>query len=299
MSLESLPTYPDLFGLSSEKILEIENICHKRKHLDLNEKLLDRIEEDVSFLTHAGLHKTDIYNNHRNMYMKFWNMQTNETLEQDYINDFIEELPESFGNKWCLHSIATNDILLNDQHLRITCLEWNGAEQCPIETYFSDKYHGYERGCSDWFIKNLDKNISIWVPDLLPAQMSMFGFCQSPMSVYRLDLVKYIQVMNINKHIELLPTVKSGIWASPSGSYSIDFVRTLDIIDEINNDEYHAILIQDMHMSLFIHFHDANDVRANKEKILRVFECDLRVGNIFNSDGYIGFRKKKKISLVT
>src|ERR1044071_2995489 len=112
MSIESLPTYPDLFELSSEKILEIENNCHKRKHLDPNEKLLDRIEKDLSILTNAGLHKTDIYNNHRNMYMKFHDKQINMSEHQNHFNDFIKSLPESFGNGWCLRSRVTNDIVL-------------------------------------------------------------------------------------------------------------------------------------------------------------------------------------------
>ena len=41
---------------------------------------------------------------------------------------------------------------------------------------------------------NLDTNENLWIPDLLPAQVSMFGFFQN--LEYRLDPEKYIRVTN-------------------------------------------------------------------------------------------------------
>jgi hypothetical protein len=143
--------------------------------LDTQEKLLERILKDLKILKIYGLHKEDIYLNHRNMYLKFNKLDEFNALTCDdnqhgpHLNNLLDNLPEKFGNNWCLASKITNEIELNKQHLRITRFVWNGAEECQIEKSFTNQYYGYSRGDCDWFVTNLDLNLNIWIPDLLPA----------------------------------------------------------------------------------------------------------------------------------
>ena len=39
----------------------------------------------------------------------------------------------------------------------------------------------------------------MWIPDLLPAQITMFGFSQSANLPYHLDLEKYITIMGLSR----------------------------------------------------------------------------------------------------
>ena len=177
-----------------------------RGHLDSSDKLLDHIQSNLITLSAHGLTKADIYANHRNMYLLFNKTDTYDAYSQkdeacDHAKDIIEKCPPRNG--WCCWGSTTNVIVLNNQQLRITCLVWGGAEECPIEKHFSDKYHGHSRayysGYRDWFVTNLTSRMQMWIPDLLPAQITMFGFSQSANLPYHLDLEKYITIMGLSR----------------------------------------------------------------------------------------------------
>lgn len=219
MSTEILPTYPDLKTLDSQKLNEIEQKCYASGHLDTHERLLDRIAIDLANLNSLGVAKEDIYRNHRNMVLKAHHLDEYNVYLTNQIHkhphDLYDHVSKYTNIQWCLQHVIVNEIKLNGQHLLITCLIWGGAEQCPIEKSFSNKYHGYERGDSDWLVTNLDNNQSIWVPDLVPAQIGMFGFFQSPSSPYRIDIKQYINVFG--KPTEIIPIHTIDVWSFSGG----------------------------------------------------------------------------------
>lgn len=248
MTSQTLPNYPDLFTLESHIVQIIENECRIAKHLNPSDSLLNIIKRNLAILAKYNLDKNDICNNHRNMYLKFnktdeFDAYSEENGADEHARELINNCPPR--NEWSCHGKMTNEITLNGQHLRITCIIWGGAEECPIETYFNSEYHGYSRGDRDWFVTNLTKNKKLWIPDLLPAQIAMFGFNQSSDLPYHLDLEKYIDIMGITGPgpILILPTIIENYWFA-NGTQT----RDLSHIDESylklreeTNDNYHAI----------------------------------------------------------
>ena len=305
MTSETLPEYNDLFSLDSDKLSEIETKCYNKGHLDPNEKLLDRIKQDTDFLKSKGVTKEDIYTNHRNMYLKF--NKTNEydaytinnhELVHNHAKDLMDNLPEGFGHHWSCKGMTTNEINLNGQHLRISCVVWGGAEECPIETSFSDEYHGYSRGDRDWFVTNLDKHISMWIPDLVPAQAGMFGFFQSPISPYRIDPAKYLELAGIGGSIELVKSHKVHKWGFGSGPANKETVLKKLILKEEDNEQYHAYLCNENGKDkLCINFKDPIWIEENKEEKITVFDLPFSLDAIFNTNGYLLCDKSYSIVL--
>jgi len=201
MSCRKLPNYPDF--LEREKIREIlikmEPKIVESGHLNKDEGIIERIKIDKLILDKYGLIKMDIYNNHYNMANTFRYLGTNRTKTELHQPKFNNLLPEKFGDHWSMWVYGTYDIELNGGKYRVSMMTWGGAEQCPIEKLFTDEYKGYERGDRDWFIENLETKELLWVPDLLPYQVGMWGFFQSPSSPYRLDPKKYIKFFNLDK----------------------------------------------------------------------------------------------------
>ena len=313
MTTEELPIYPQLSTINNDELLKIQKKCRGKGHLDFDENLLDRINEDLFFLQSKGIKKEDIYKNHRNMYLKYnktnkYNAFTTDNHGDHHI-ELVDNLPENFGNDWSGNGLTTNEIELNGQHLRVSCIVWNGAEECPIEKSFSNKYHGYERGDRDWFITNLDKNINIWIPDLVPAQAGMFGFFQSPSSPYRIDPKKYIEVFNITGEINILETIETYEWGLGAGSYSDDFMKKFFFddentkqIDENEKDIYKAYLFEkyygkNLENRLCILFKDDEWVKENRDETIIVFNYPLPVSSVFATNGYLEFRQCKIINL--
>ncbi len=292
MSIEILPNYPDLFSLEEKKINEIEKKCCRAGHLDPKESLLERITKDLDILSQHNLNKNDIYVNHRNMNLKFDNVDEfdaytcNKNEHGSHADNLISDLPSNFGKGWCLRTKITNEIHLNKQQLRITCFVWGGAEQCPIEKSFSKQYHGYQRGDRDWFVTNLNLNLNIWIPDLLPAQISMFGFFQSQSSHYRLDLEKYVKIMGFNQLVPIISikSHKETYWRFPSGPFRLN--RDVDIIIEEETNIYHAIYnlceYDRNKKELQIHFKNNQWIKDNKHQKINIFSLDLDIDDIFN-----------------
>jgi len=248
MSVENLPTYPDLFSDAiKEQIPTIEEKLRKEGHLG-GEGLLKRISKDMDILKNAGLSKEDIYKNHRNMYMIFNECDENmsndkiaEVLEKTqnvkHYDELIKNMAKNFTREWCCWSRIIQMININNQQIIVWCIIWGGAEECPIEKHFDSKYHGYSRGDRDWFVYNIDKHEGLWIPDLLPAQVGMWGFCQSPSSAYRLDLEKYLKIFNITKPVDLLPTKMEYYWriSTWGGEFSEDKIYPINDFSDRKN----------------------------------------------------------------
>ena len=248
MSVENLPTYPDLFSDTiKEQIPTIEEKLRKAGHLG-DEGLLERISKDMEILKNAGLSKEDTYKNHRNMYMIFNaceenmdNNKINEVLEKtqnmERHDELIKNMAKNFIGAWCCWDRKIRMININNQQIMAWRIIWGGAEECPIEKHFNSNYHGYSRGDRDWFVYNIDKHEGLWIPDLLPAQVGMWGFCQSPSSVYRLDLEKYLKIFNIIKPVDLLPTKTKYYWCISTwgGEFSEDKIYPINDFSDRKN----------------------------------------------------------------
>lgn len=247
MSIETLPVYKDLFSLEKDEILQIQNKCIEKNHLSEGEDLLELIKTDKQILELNGLKPIDIYNNHRNMSLLYrktdqFDKYNSKANMKEIIGNY--RLPNGFGNGWCSWGISSNEILINEQHLLICNTVWGGAELCPIESSFTDKYMGYQRGDSDWFVINIKKNMMIHVPDLLPAQIGMFCFFQGIKSQYRLDLEKYISIFGLDTHkcITIVPTIIKHQWSYGSGPFAKSDQKYYAISYSKNINEYEATL---------------------------------------------------------
>mgnify|MGYP006916426501 CR=1 FL=1 len=305
MSVESLPQYPNLFTLSNDELKEIETDCIKNGHLDPKISLLDQISQDAQILLANKISKEDIYINHRNMNLKFNNLDKFDayttTDHGEHHKDLLRGLPVNFGKNWCNRNTVTNEIELNGQKLRITRCVWGGAEECSIEKHFSKKYNGYDRGDRDWFVTNLTTNEQIWIPDLLPAQVGMFGFFQSPCSPYRIDPIKYINVMGINGPITPLPIIKTIVWSFPSGPMKKEsWLSGATIIKEEKNDLYDATLVQkNDKIRMVINFveHQIKSLIPTTNHI-EIFGKPIQLKNIFNYNDYLCYDEYENIKLV-
>jgi len=307
MSVETLPEYPDLFTLPIDEIKIIEEKCIKRGHLDKNITLLEQINLDKKVLDAYNLSKEDIYRNHRNMYLKFINLDKFDAYTDvdhgDHHQLLLDNLPPRFGQGWCPRLISTNEIELNGQKLRITLHIWGGAEQCAIENYFSTEYHGHDRGDRDWFVSNLDTNEKIWIPDLLPAQVGMFGFFQSSSSAYRLDPEQYIKVMGLKNKVELFPVIKNMVWGLPSGPFEKDYLlKDAEIIGENKDEMYNALLIRkENKIILVVHFNHYSKETLKihyKSNTINIFDRSFEIDYIFNFDNYLECYEHEQIKLV-
>jgi len=304
MSTAILPTYPDLFTLPQDELEVVERACRLAKHLSDDEKLLDRISEDKKPLDACGLDKMDIYRNHRNMNMIF-NDTTAEKCSDDekkimdsFMIKFTKDIrPAGFGECWCCWGRITMKIKMNNRTFLVSNITWGGAEQCPIEKYFSPKsYFGYERGSSDWFVVELcnlqsDKSTNaLWIPDLLPAQIGMFGFAQSPYAIdsgikgYRLDLARYIELFDIKNTITLLPTVEKNKW-----SFSGNFIKIPDEtvkLKECTTKKYYAFTyVWNDKIVMAIKFYEDKD---EEEENIEIFgsKCSYMIQNKDNYSRY-------------
>jgi hypothetical protein len=216
MSVNILPIYPDLFKLSADKILEIDAKCIEAKHLTEDNFLLEVVNNTLTLLKNNGLVKEDIYTNHQNMFLLFSNggfeAVTNgehyihTELNSEICKRYELQQQQNFDKK---NIVEHAKIKINDRILIISRLKWNYVEKCPIETYFYNSNQSvvtpdlsFEH--CDWFVSDLERNIHMWIPDLVPYQIGMFGFCQGAGSMYNFDLNMYINIFNLKSNQKLL-----------------------------------------------------------------------------------------------
>lgn len=102
-------------------------------------------------------------------------------LKQPHL--LAQKMPER--KNWVM---ARDSMIMMGPKLLVYRVEWQGAEKCPIYSYFEKTYIGALRGNVDWFICNVANGSMVWVPDLVAYQAGLFGFLQGPNSPYRLDL---------------------------------------------------------------------------------------------------------------
>ncbi len=184
-------------------------------------------------------------------------------------DEIAHTIPQSYRTN-LLRKRGGKKIKLNGQHLHIICVVWMGSEPCPIEKYFSTEYHGHKRGDRDWLISNLDNGMKMWLPDLLPAQVGMFGFCQSESSAFRLDLEKYIKLFGLDRLSQVKPLViHNTTWVLYSSENSMP---ESDILGEIDNDVYHAFLVtRENAQYLYISFNNTDWLEEHEGNQIEIF----------------------------
>jgi hypothetical protein len=338
MPCTQLPEYPSLEEVSEEELRKIEDECRKKGHLGKDESLLARIAEDAKTLAQYRVSKSDIFHTHVNMYLLFHHR--NEfgkfTLKPENFGktykEMISNAPSGWGSgAWsCSRPKKMNVISLNGQRLQVLCLIWQGAEECPIEKSFvKNKYFGYRRGDRDYYVKNLDRNIDMFVPDLLPHQVGMFGFFQGLESSYRMDPETYIKVFGLDvcpKPVEIIKTRQVPVWFfssstpaggvhppggtangggpdtsgtqrsavhPPGGTMTLDFVKSkCQFVESQSNDVYDAHLVifpESYEHKLVIHFHDPTFPKKNPREKIEIFKRTLHVRDMFNTSDYTEF----------
>jgi hypothetical protein len=296
---------------------KVEAKCRKAGHLDSDENLLDRIAKDKQTFTSYGLTPQQIYQNHRNLNLKF--NYTNEfgaytsNGSDAHIELFSKGFPPNYGNGWCCWGRTTNEFRLNGQHLRVTSIVWGGAETCPIEKSFTDKYHGYSRGDRDWLVTNLDRMCSIWIPDLLPSQIGLFGFCQSPSSAYRVEPETYVKVFGLDLNPLVVPQTYQIItkW-STMGYGPMDYTyieekiskldRTVSIVKEISNENFHAIYLDENPQSksdphMHIAYKNTDYLKSVDNTDVELFDMDFRMEYTQRLNVYFDHLPQKNIIL--
>lgn len=234
--------YPNLLLLDHQSVKNIEYLCKKQKHMG-NENIIEVIQQDLAVLNSLGLTRKDIYANHLNMVLKL--TKTNyykafSTFETDnkQINELIDSTPDELICDWSCSETLYNQIDINDQTLIIYCFVWTKSETCPIETFFNKRATFDNVGNKDYFIVNVKNKKSIWVPDLVMRQVGLFGFFQGEKSKYRVDPLKYIEVMGINKRINLLETIKDTKWLNKG----IITGRIKSVTKRLQTDSYKAYM---------------------------------------------------------
>jgi hypothetical protein len=137
-----------------------------------------------------------------------------------YIDDHYKNYDTS---GWCLQKADAYVMELHSNVYDVYVYIWGGAEQCPILTYYDDKYHGYEWGSYDWFFRNQKTDEWLYVPDLFPFQFANYGFAQGHGSKYRTDPVKLIKFFDMNPDANYSPIMKSAqYWFDWMSSSQVD-----------------------------------------------------------------------------
>ncbi len=309
--LYPLPVHPELDSLDHVHLDAIEAKCREACHLNTTEHLIECISSDMEDLAMMGVSRIDLYTTHNNMRAVFDRVDEfdqfacgNEHVE--HCMNLIENLPAGFGDDWCRRSTDTNEIVLNGQHLRITRFVWGGAETCPIEKYFDNSYHGYERGDRDWFITNLVNKEQIWVPDLTISQIGMFGFAHGKSDPYRVDPVQYCKVFGVTGKVEPIGYHKVPYWGRGAGPHASQWIEdNYNIIENVDHQDYHAMVAvrkvdsnnDETGQSLFIHVKNSDYIINHTETKIEISGLQLDVENIFNFSNYTAFSKIDQIVL--
>ena len=267
--MEQLPKYPDLRG--REDIKDIEDAARKAGHLG-EEGLLERIDQDMVILQEKNLAKEDIYQNHRNMVRVF--VEMGELVSDNFLNIIqdrrkenipdedkkkierkltslkkIDELRDTMCiiNRWSYSStFRTKFLTFNGCNFVVSHVGWGKREECPIKTYFDKKNElimNFPIRKKDWLIYNIDLDIGIWVHNLLFTQIGLWGFCHSFSSPYRLDLERYLAVMNVSQPVRPLPTKVEKFWGFCEGVPE-SFLRSIKVLSYHNGKGYEAFIGQ-------------------------------------------------------
>lgn len=164
------------------------------KNLSSEQHILWR-ENETMIMERLGFEGKNIFYNHINMKYIF---NQKQGIKPSLIHkEKFCRLAATLPRKIRPTSIPSmfNEFKLNGQRLAIFCIQWRGYHKCPIGTRFLKNYHHDGRGSRDWYVINMDNNKSMWIPDLIPYQVGLFGYFQDKESIYRLDLEKYFKVM--------------------------------------------------------------------------------------------------------
>ena len=197
-------SYPDILSLNPQDIRYLEQHCKKQKHLG-NESILETIQQDLAILNSLNISKMDLYNTHLNMILKlnktnYYKSFTTFETDNAQINKLIDSAPDELLS-WSCSGTICNQIDINNQTLLVYCFMWSKNETCPIEKYFNKDCASVDFGNKDFFVANLTNGKSMWVPDLVMRQIGLFGFFQGELSKYRIDPLKYIEVMGITDNL--------------------------------------------------------------------------------------------------
>lgn len=306
--MSKISDYSRIFDLNNAQLNELNGFCKTHGYAG-DENIANVILEDSVVLSSLNLNKNDIYNNHINMCLKLnktneFNRYTTFDTNNPIINNLVDSAPTELLHEWSCIDTIVNEIKLNGQHLLILSMHWSEKEYCPIDRYFhkldryAPKYHDKLEsldtvysdspeemdlpnttnsdqlyGNKDYFILNLNNDMSIWVPELVPKQVGKYGFFQGLKSKYRVDPLKYIKVFGIKGHIEILPTTKVKRWLFA------DFIngKIKGVKDKCEHEFYVAYLFNGG-KSMCLRFRNSDFFDSMQSCYINVFNVNMIVG---------------------
>jgi len=135
-------------------------------------------------------------------------IKTSQINKDKHSRLFNKLLPKNFYDNCALYQDTTCYVIIDNIDYMIRQKTWLGSVSCPISNVVDkDMKHQFRSGGCDWFVTK--NNEMIWIPDLLPKQIGMWGFFQSQSSEYRLDPEKYIKFFNLNGLVKPLTIDKN------------------------------------------------------------------------------------------
>jgi hypothetical protein len=242
----------------------------------------------------------------------------------DHFREITYTVAPEYRNEELVYNKVINEIKLNGQQFIISRVGYLGSEVCPIVDSLSDKEYqerykefsgnsfpgnSFPRdGNCNWLISNLDNGMKMWLLDLLPSQVAMFGFCQSPSSYFKLDLEKYIKVFNLDLVPKIEPIdIKNNNYIAYS-PYSKEEItnKCKNVLEQVDTSIYNAFLIDDPQdlinefnlnsgkskyegdkTCLCILFKDKEWVKENHNEQIEVLGKWILVRNSYGLDKYI------------
>jgi len=262
----TINSFYDIKVLPTEVISVLETRCHEKEHLDKDESLIDRITLDELSLSAIDITHDQIYQLHKLIQAKcsaFAKITEKDVEAYQRLSEYYDKEQtlnhddlisktllkvKSYVNdhrEWCVQYVQNSIIYIHSNSFRVCSLSWGGAEQCPIETYFDSRYHGYQYGCQDYYIINDQTQELLFYGSLLPTQGMKFHFYQSPSSQYRLDPMQFAKFFSMQPDFDYTPQYEEyktfeTCNASFTGSYNPTKENNLQ--DEYIDKPYNEVL---------------------------------------------------------
>ena len=206
----------------------LERKCREVNQLGRFESLSQCIACDHNTLAKYNLAPKDIFVNHFNMYTLFSFANDCGSSREDFLE--MKLAASSRDSNWPpLDKISmgppiTKEIRMNGYDFRVTCVLWLDHMKCPTQQQGDQNFYGDR----DWYIRNLSTKRSLFIADLVPAQVGTFGFFHGATSLYRLNPETYIRLFRLEKNCRIpgrLPQVlltHRKMWKPFGGAISLE-----------------------------------------------------------------------------
>lgn len=201
-------------GMCDEDVQNLEARCRNAGQLGITEDLLMRIHQDEAMLESFGCNADDLCMVHELLQEKL-NKAHDESVDGVTPDDNTMSIIQARLNSSSAYNALVSGIRepgrfrtsrtvstlvqISGHLVHVTMFTWNGAEVCPIETYFDNGYLGYSDGFRDFVVVSTEADIEevLVYGDLLLRQGRNFHFFRGLHSPFRLNLDLYIRMFRL------------------------------------------------------------------------------------------------------